>query len=198
MRGDGETVNGRRLYRAIYGLLLLALLVAALALLPHGEARAQRDEASPVRVVNLPEVQRVGGSVSLERPVRLAELVTLPEVVAVPADRGDTAELVPAGSLETDGYGTVVLSLAGEVRGRGSAGRVGALLVPATETVGEAFRQGRILFPLEVSAPVEAGEPWVESAASRATVAFPRYRVYLYNTTDRSVAVRLYAYLTAG
>jgi hypothetical protein len=27
-------------------------------------------------------------------------------------------------------------------------------------------------------------------------VAFPRYRVFLYNTTDKTVTVNLYAYLT--
>jgi hypothetical protein len=31
---------------------------------------------------------------------------------------------------------------------------------------------------------------------SKAGLGFPRYRVRLYNTTDRTVTVNLYAYLT--
>jgi len=183
-------------HKAIYAVILALLLSLTLLLLPSDEVRAQHDEAQVVRVENFPAVQKVTGRVEVTAPVPSSTLVTLPEVVAVPASPDDPSQLVEAGSLDTEGWGHAVLSLTGEVRGRGGAGEVGALLVPAVEPVSRAFEQGRILFPLKVSAEVAPTARWVESDQPRVQIAFPRYRVYLYNTSDRSVAVNLYAYLT--
>lgn len=184
-------------HKAIYALLLAALLGLTLLLLPGDEARAQRrSEAEAVEVVNFPEVQRIAGEVEVERPIPAAALVWLPETIAVPAARDDPAQWIAAGSIDADGWSRAVLSLAGEIRGRGGDGRVGALLVPDVTPVREALDRGRLLFPLEVSAAVESGAVWVESDQPEVRLAFPRYRVYLYNSSERSVAVRLYAYLT--
>lgn len=184
--------------RKVIWLLVSALVfVLSLSLLPRESAQAQRnEETEAVEVVNFPEVQTVDGAVRVEGPVRLARLRSLGEVIAVPADPQDTAALVPAGSLDTDGFGTVTLTLTGEMRGRGSAGRVGALLVPDVPEARRAFEQGRVLFPLRVEGEVAAQQVWLESDQPRLQVAFPAYRVYLYNTSDRSAEVRLYAYLT--
>ena len=38
--------------------------------------------------------------------------------------------------------------------------------------------------------------PYFASSQPRFTVAFQAYQVYLYNTTDKTVTVDLYAYLT--
>lgn len=183
--------------KAFYALVLLAVLIGCLVLLPGHASSADGDrDAEPVEVVNLPEVQRVEGRVQVERPLPQAELMALDEAIAVPADPRDPSQLVFAGTVTTDGYNHVVLSLGGEARGRGAGGRVGAFLVPDLDPVLEAFRLGEILFPLEVSAELPAQGRWIQSGSERRVVAFPRYRVYLYNTAERSAAVRLYAYLT--
>jgi hypothetical protein len=183
--------------KTIYALVLACLFALTLMLLPPERAGAQRQsEAEAVRVVNFPEVQRVAGEVAVPEPVPAARLVALGEALAVPASPSDTANLVPAGSVDTAGWRHAVLSLTGEVRGRGSAGEVAAVLVPDVDFVDFAFDDNRILFPLTVAAPVEAGARWVESEQPEVALAFPRYRVYLYNTSERTVAVRLFVYLT--
>ncbi len=54
-----------------------------------------------------------------------------------------------------------------------------------------------ILFPLEVTAPgVSIDTPYFASSQPRYTVGFQAYRVLLYNTTDKTVTVNLFAYLT--
>jgi hypothetical protein len=56
-----------------------------------------------------------------------------------------------------------------------------------------------VLVPLRVTAQTEAGPPApFGSEAVRQTLAFPTYQVLLYNTTDKTVSVTLYAYLTSG
>jgi hypothetical protein len=183
-------------HKAIYAAILALLLSCTLLLLPSDEVRAQHDDTQVVRVENFPDVQQVAGEIRVTEPVPASRLASLPEVIAVPAAPDDPTQLTDAGSIDTAGWGHAVLTLTGEVRGRGGAGEVGALLVPDVEPVRRVFEQGRILFPLEVSAEVKASARWVESDQPRVELAFPRYRVYLYNTSDRSVAVSLYAYLT--
>jgi hypothetical protein len=183
--------------KGIYALVLALLFAFTLLLLPPERAGAQRGEdVDEVQVVNFPEVQKVEGRVTVPLPVPAAAFVELPETLAVPAARDDTAQLVAAGRIDAAGWRHAVLSLAGEARGRGAGGEVGALLVPDVGFVADAFLDNRVLFPLEVEAAVGAGARWVESAPAEVALAFPRYRVYLYNTSERSVAARLYVHLT--
>ena len=52
-------------------------------------------------------------------------------------------------------------------------------------------------FTAEVAAPgVSVAAPYFASNQNRAPVAFPRYRAYFYNSSDKTVTVNLYAYLT--
>jgi hypothetical protein len=52
-------------------------------------------------------------------------------------------------------------------------------------------------FSTEINAPgVSGAAPYFASNNSRAPIAFPRYRTYFYNTSDKTVTVNLYAYLT--
>jgi hypothetical protein len=75
---------------------------------------------------------------------------------------------------------------------------VGAILIPDEEAITTAFEEnGQIQFPLEVSAALTS--PPLRSFASqqaRFSVGFPRYRVHLYNTTEKTATVSLFAYLT--
>ena len=52
-------------------------------------------------------------------------------------------------------------------------------------------------FALEATATGVTGDtPYFASAQPRYSVAFPRYKILLYNTTDKTVTLDVYAYLT--
>lgn len=191
----------RTVRKAVYGLVLLAALVVLLTLFPDEAAPAERDGPAPVAVVNFPEVQQVAvdepveveGKVEVTRQARAA---SLGETVVAAVPRDDTAKLIPAGTLRTDGYGRVVLSFTGELRGRGTPGEVGAILVPNVEQAARALVEGRYLLPLSVQRLIPAEGNWVAASSEPLPVAFPSYQVYLFNESGRTASVRVYAYLS--
>lgn len=156
-------------------------------------------EAEPVEVVNLPEVQAIAGRVEVEGPIVQTRLVSLSEAIVPPVQPADTTALVSVGTLDAYGFSEVVLSLAGEVKADFfSAGAVGALLVPDQPLPSKALAEaGQLLFPLRVEAAADPSElgSYFSSQSLPIRLGFPRYRVYLFNTTDRAAAVTLYAYL---
>jgi hypothetical protein len=171
--------------------------LVVLILTPVGEVVSR--EFQEVLVMNFPETQTVRGKVSVEGLIRSAELAAVEDTTVPPVKPADTNRLVDAGTLDTDGKTYAVLSLAGHVKGQvGKAGTIGALLIPEVETTSRAFNEkGQVLFPLGVEAAAEPGSTgFFGSEPSRRMLAFPRYRVFLYNTTDQAVSVDLYAYLT--
>lgn len=182
-------------------LVALGALVAAgaiLALLPVGSALSQQIQR--VLVTNFPELQRVEGQVTVAGgPLRQGQLVRFREVLVSPGISKHATNLTAAGVLDTDGYTAVVLSLSGQVKGNIFApGVVGALLVPDEEPILQAFDEERRLhFALEVEGPVDHKvSSYFSSGPSRPfVVGFPRYLVYLYNTSDKTAAVNLFAYL---
>ena len=173
------------------GLVLLALL------LPFTPVEPQ--QVRQVVVTNFPNPQNVRGEVAVTSPIRLAQLVSFRDVLVPPVEPTETTRLVPAGTLRTDGFPNVVLSLQGQVKGEVKrTGKVGAILVPDQAPIQEPFDElGVILFPLEVAAQgVSINTPYCASSQPRYTVGFQAYRVRLYNTTDKTVTVNLFAYLT--
>jgi hypothetical protein len=57
--------------------------------------------------------------------------------------------------------------------------------------------KGLMHFATEVNAAgVSGASSWFASSSTRYPIAFPRYRTYFYNTSDKTVMVNLYAYLT--
>jgi hypothetical protein len=178
--------------------------VAAAALivgLPLALAAAQgaSKEIQEVFVANFPETQKIEGSVTIGAPIPHAALVSLRDILVQPVGPQDTNHLVLGGTIATDGFSGVVLSLAGSTRGDVTrSGSVGAILVPEDEGVLKVLEErGAIEFPIEIrTAGVSAATPYFTSTPTRAVVAFPKYRVLLYNTTDKSVTVTVYAYLT--
>ena len=107
--------------------------------------------------------------------------------------------LAEAGTLVTDGFPRVVLSVHGIVKGKpNKPGEVGAILVPDTPSIGEAFDEiGVIHFELRASAQgVSATTPYFASNQPEYTVGFESYKIYFFNTTDKTVTVNLFAYLT--
>ncbi len=175
---------------------LAAAVILMLTIAPSGAAR--EDEPQEVVVTNFPDTQDVRGQVRVEGPVHQASFLALEEVEVPPVSRADVTRLIDAGVLETKGFGAVVLSLVGTVKGRmKEPGDVGVILVPDVEAVTSLVEErGLIRFPLEVKAPAVLASPWFHSDQPRYTVGFPRYRALIYNGTDTTVTLDLYAYLT--
>jgi hypothetical protein len=180
-------------------LVLASFLGFALLLYVVARTPVVADGLSEVFVTNFPAVQTVDGEVKIRGPVRLAELVSFNDVLVPPVRPTDTTRLLDAGVLQTAGFPNVVLSLHGQVKGSvARRGEVGAILLPAREPIQQAFNeQGLVHFALDVKAPdVSVETPYFASTQPRYTVGFDAYRVLLYNTTDKTVTVNLYAYLT--
>ncbi len=201
----------RKLLVSLAALAAVLLLVLAL---PAGRSLSQ--QMMEVVVQNFPETQQVDGRVAVLEPVPHSKTVRFLEVVVPPVGREETASLIEGEveiekkkdededeeedetSLSVAGYTGVVLSLQGTVKGTlGRAGQVGAILVPDEEAVERAFREdGLIQLPLEVFAVLARRGIENFSAQQHLAAGFPRYKVYFYNSTDKSVEVNLYVYLT--
>ena len=182
--------------RAVVPILLIMTLL--LAFTPAAPPRSQED-VQRVFITNFPQTQQVTGMVAIDGVVRHATVQHLKDLLVAPVGPKETTRLLPAGTLTTDGFTSVVLSLNGQTKGRAlRAGSVGALLIPDEETVTRAFEEeGLFQFPMEIKASsVPGASLYFASEPRRFTVGFPRYRVLLYNTTDKTVNVSLHAYLT--
>jgi hypothetical protein len=177
-----------------------AITVAAVLLVPilAGADRSE-DEIQSVLVTNFPQTQRIAGTVSVEGLVKHSQMQRMKEIVVPPVGPRETTRLIQVGSLSTDGFTSVVLSLDGQLRGKAlQGGEIGGILIPDEESVSRAFEEaGHTHFRLEIAAPSPAGgSVYFASSPERSILAFPRYRVFLYNTTDKTATVNLYAYLT--
>jgi hypothetical protein len=116
-----------------------------------------------------------------------------------PVERKNTTQLLEIGSIDTDGFSELVFSLGGEFKeGVPSSGRLGAVLIPDIDLFDYLLRnEGEFVFPLEVTYEVgPLNSAIFISPQQSAMVAFPRYRVYLYNETTSGASVVLYVYRT--
>lgn len=176
------------------GTLLIPLVAFTLA-----ARSAESGEIAEVVVTNLPEIQKVAGIVSIDRPIPGTALTQVSALVT-PVARNETTSLVLAGVLNASGYAEVALSLRGEVQSTlHRDGTVGVLLLPDQESIVRVFLEaGELQFPLETSAEALRGRQGIFASArgERLVLGFPRYRVYFYNTTDKPAEVDLYAYLS--
>ena len=183
--------------RTLFTLTVVAAGVGFLIFIPSGQVASQN--VRQVVVTNFPPLQQIHGDVSIDSPIPVSEMVRFENIVVPPVDPTETTRLVEAGTLETDGFPTVVLSLHGQVKGNVKRkGTVGAILIPVEQTIQEAFDElGMMHFSLETAANgVSSNTPYFASAQPRYTIGFQAYNVLLYNTTDKTVTVNLYAYLT--
>ena len=174
-------------------LAAVVLWAGALLSLAAGTGYAQE----PVFVTNFPEVQEIAGEVKLASPIPHSDLVAFDAVEVTTVGRDEATGLISGGLLEADGFTSVVLSLAGEVKGSvPRTASLGVILIPDESFVAAAFREGSYLFPIEVEADIPANSPpYVDAKPARQQLAFPRYRVYFYNTGSRTVRAQLYAML---
>jgi hypothetical protein len=179
----------------------LVSLIALALLLWFSSAEDARSQAGlqQVFVTNFPETQTIDGSVEIEGTVRLSEMVSVLDITVPPVQQSDSTRWIDGGLVTLNGFSHVVLSLHGVVKGSVQRpGTVGAVLIPEERTIREAFdEQGLVHFALEVSAPgLNAQTPYFASAQPRHLIAFKQYRIWLYNTTDKTVSANLFAYLT--
>jgi hypothetical protein len=179
-------------------LAVVIVVVVALLFLPVGSRAA--DEASrPVRVINFPALFKIEGQVQVPQPVPHSALWHMKEVTVPPVEPAETGRLIDGGTIDASGFTTAVLSLSGRASGRAlRSGVVGAYLVPDEEAIAKAYDEDAMLqFPIEISAPLQTSTFRLTAMQqSKAGLGFPRYRVRFYNTTDRTVTVNLFAYLT--
>ena len=176
---------------------VIAIVAALLIWAPSGKLASQAFDQ--VFVTNFPNPQTVEGAVDVRGPILQSRMVAYRQLTVPPVDPSDTTRLVDGGRLVSDGFPAVVLSLHGEVKGSvQKPGSVGAMLVPEEPAIQDAFNQvGLVHFALRVTAPhVSPGTPFFASDQPRYTIGFQQYRVLLFNTTDKTVTVDLFAYLT--
>lgn len=183
------------------GIVLLVALAAAVALVVSAPGRAATEEFMKVFVTNWPETQKIRGTIEIEKPVKVIQTAAIAQtdVVVAPVSPKDTVRWVSGGTLETSGYRFLTLSLSGQVNGTATRpGEVGAILVPDEAAINRAFdEKGLVQFPIQVAAGGVTSSPaYFASNQPTETVAFPKYKVYYYNTCERSVTVNLFAYLT--
>ena len=180
-------------------LILFAATVAALVILASWNRPVVADGPQAVTVTNFPEVQQVSGQVVVSQPIPQTRLETRKALVT-PAERSNTSDLTDAGIIDTAGFTHVTLSLTGLLQGNPQGGAVGVLLVPDVPEVTAALRTyGVLQLELGVEAPVSTSKAGLFSSESATfRLAFPRYRVLLYNAAKKSAEATVYAYLSTS
>ena len=125
--------------------------------------------------------------------------VSFERIQFAPVERSNTTQLVDAGSIDTDGFSELVFSLGGEFKeGIPESGKVGVVLIPDKEVFLYLLQtEGEFVFPLEAQVEISKQSSAIfMSKQERAKVAFPRYRVFLYNETTSGAVVSLFVYRT--
>jgi hypothetical protein len=181
-------------------LLAATTTIAALAALASWSRPVVADAPQPVVVTNLPEIQQVTGRVVVTEPIPQTRFETKKALVS-PADLSDTNHLTDAGSLETNGFTHVTLSLTGSLQGTAQAGAVGVVLVPdVPEVIASLRTYGVLQLGLRAEARIVPPAPGAVFGSEPVTLrlGFPRYRVMLYNSTQKAADAVVYAYLSTS
>jgi hypothetical protein len=153
-----------------------------------------------VVVTNFPETQAVTGTVAILQPPPATRLLVSRALVST-AQPTELGSLTEAGTLDATGFVSATFSLGVVLQGSiVGGGKVGAVLVPDLPEVLAVMRNQQIVeFPLQVEAAVGPSISGVHaSTPATLRLAFPRYRVFFYNTTQRSAEVALYSYLASS
>jgi hypothetical protein len=149
-----------------------------------------------VQVNNFPATQQIKGSVSLEGTTKF---IAKESVLVPPSQRAEVTEMIDAGTIEMDGYSSLVISLQGEMRSDVfSSGTIGVLLVPHEGSILRILRDAkRALYPIESTANTKSGASiYFESEQAQQRIAFSRYKIYLYNTTNKQAEANVYLFLS--
>lgn len=176
--------------------LLPLLFLPGIVLQP---SQAQSSQTLDVNVNNFPETQKIKGSVSVEGTMSHSKYIKMEGIVIPTSRRTELSELTFAGILEADGFTSVSVSLQGELKSASfTPGDIGVLLIPDEKRIMRAFRDAsRIQFPIESVSRLTSGDSsYFHSVQAHQRIGFPRYRIYLYNTVNRTAETNLYLYLT--
>jgi hypothetical protein len=125
--------------------------------------------------------------------------VSFRDVFVPPVERENVSQLVDVGTIETDGFSDLVFSMGGEFKEKvPSSGTVGAILIPDIDMFDHLLRtEAEFAFPLEVKAQIgNLNSAIFISEQQTARIAFPAYRVYMYNETGSAARVSLHVYRT--
>jgi len=124
-------------------------------------------------------------------------LAAIRRVTVPTAPRTQTTQLVDAGVFDCDGYKSIVLNLAGEIKDPvPKAGKIGAILVPDVDPFTQAFQQlGLLPVTIEIEVTLKQGAGgYYMAEPKRADVGFPRYRVLFFNETGAAVTASFFAF----
>ena len=154
-------------------------------------------ELTQTFVVNLKDPHPIEGDVNVVSPIPHSDMASMVDVVVAPATREQTGLWTDVGPLETAGFTSVVLSLHGQLRGStDGSGIVSLVLVPDEENILRAFAESEVHLELEATAdPVPTTALYFSGTSGDLPIGFPSYRVFLYNTTERSASVNVFVYL---
>ena len=124
--------------------------------------------------------------------------VALANEMVPPTPRSAVTQLFDAGAVDTDGFRDMVISFGGEFKeSLPTSGRVGAILIPDHAITDHLLRnEGVFVFPTEIEYKVDdtiQGQFFM-SGSIQTKVAFPRYRVYLYNETTSGASMSVFVY----
>ena len=149
-----------------------------------------------VQINNFPETQQIKGSVSIEGTTKF---IAKEGVVVPTAQRAELDQMVYAGTVKTDGFTSLLITLQGEMRSNVfSTGTIGVLLIPDEGPFLRILRDAkRVLFPIECKAQTKSGDSiYFESEQVQQRIAFSSYRMYLYNTASKQAEANVYLYLS--
>jgi len=156
---------------------------------------AHSGEPLDVRINNFPETQQVKGFVSIEGTTRT---IKREGILLSPSRRNELSELHHAGKIETEGFRSLSVFLQGEIKSTTFlSGAIGVLLVPDEEPVLRAFKEAKqIQFPIESVCKIQSGDSdFFSCELNNQSIGFSRYRIYLYNTLNKTADVNVYLYL---
>lgn len=127
-----------------------------------------------------------------------ASLVGMKGIIVTPVNRTETALLIDAGSINTDGYTGLVINIAGQIEASVSRpGILGAVLIPDLAPYDYAFKTlGMLPATMEVTVPLQTGQNFFMANQIKFDIGFPRYRVLFYNTSDATARLSFFAYRT--
>jgi hypothetical protein len=173
----------------------LSLTIFLVALITLGVAS---EDLQKMLVVNLETPHPVSGEVEVRGTIRHAAVVRFSDLVVSPASPDQPTQWTDAGSVDTAGFTSLVLSLQGQVKGTlFREGEIGVILLPDEEPFQQAFREGEVHLPLQVSTRTAPNlGAYFSASQPDLAIAFPRYRVLLFNSTDRSTTANVILYLT--
>jgi len=176
---------------------ILSLIVCGMLCLAALSAPISSAQEGSITISNFPDIQTVDGEVEIAEPIPANEMKRFTDITVTTVKRHETNRLIDGGVLEAGPFTAISLSLGGFVEGTPSEpATIGAVLVPDEDFVLEALKEGVYLFPIELTMNIpQESLPYVGAQSETHQLTFPRYRVYFYNTSPRTVKTQLYAFL---